>query len=90
MEPLTAKSELAYTHGGNGEARMSMMRGRPRARCADEPNNPAEYSRRRTITASRACHFSFDEDQLLRRLLKSNRSTTNTIADPSTEPAAAM
>lgn len=31
---LTANNEFAYTHGGNGEARMSMIRGSPFASCA--------------------------------------------------------
>lgn len=73
-ERLTAKREFAYTQGGNGEARISIINGSPFA----------------LTTASSACHFSFECDHFWSRLLKRKRRTMNVIADPMRDPKAAM
>ena len=60
LPQLTAKRVLEYTHGGSGDARMSMMRGRPFAAwCLDMSCCVIELTKsmQLTTTVSSARHF---------------------------------
>jgi hypothetical protein len=81
---IEAKRALLYTHGGTGENRMRMIRGKPFASYFRRKSAEilSVRTKQRTTTSSRALQRSFDSDRRFKRDLKTNLSSKNEKAAP--------
>lgn len=82
---IEAKRALLYTHGGTGENRMRMIRGKPFASYifADSAGYVASArTEPLTTTSSRARQRSFVSERRFKRDLKTNLSSKNEKAAP--------
>lgn len=77
---------FAYTQGGKGDERISMIKGKPFALCVELLARVYTPGNTLTTTASSACHFSFSAVQILKRFWNIVRSMTNAKAEPIIAP----